>query len=95
MIRQNYDYVKKTLAAGAPKITVTGMEGTYLCMLDLRPYVAIDDIKTFVQDKCNLAVDYGEWFGEHYKGFIRLNLATDPKYVHQAMDNIVRAIKAL
>lgn len=95
VIRQNYDYVKQTLAVGAPKITVTGMEGTYLCMLDLRPYVAVDDIKTFVQDKCNLAVDYGEWFGEHYKGFIRLNLATDPKYVHQAMKNIVSGIQSL
>ena len=95
VIRQNYEYVKHTLAVGAPKITVTSMEGTYLCMLDLREYVSEDEIKAFIQGKCRLAVDYGEWFGEHYKGFVRLNLATDPKYVQKAMNNIVKAVQEL
>mgnify|MGYP002523186263 CR=1 FL=1 len=33
--------------------------------------------------------------GEHYKGFVRLNLATDPKYVQKAMNNIVKAVQEL
>ena len=51
--------------------------------------------KDFAQDKCRLAVDYGEWFGEEYKGFIRLNLATDPQIVKNVVDKIVEESKNL
>ena len=83
------------MAKVAPKITVTGLEGTYLCMLDLRQYVEADKTRDFIQDKCRLAVDYGEWFGENYKGFVRLNLATDPKYVQFAVEAIGREVAKL
>lgn len=43
-----------------------------------------------MQGKCRLGVDYGEWFGEEYKGFIRLNLATDPQFVKTAVERIIR-----
>jgi cystathionine beta-lyase len=95
VIRENYETVKSGLAKVAPKITVTGLEGTYLCMLDLRQYVEADKTRDFIQDKCRLAVDYGEWFGENYKGFVRLNLATDPKYVQFAVDAIGREVAKL
>ena len=57
------------------------LEGTYLVFLDLRKIIPIDKVKEFIQDKCNLAIDFGEWFGENFKGFIRINLATDPQIV--------------
>lgn len=53
------------------------------------------DIYNFAQIKCRLAVDYGEWFGENFGGFIRLNLATTPQTVKQVVDNIVKEYKAL
>lgn len=53
------------------------------------------DVYNFVQEKCRLAVDYGEWFGEQYSGFFRLNLAADPKTVQTAVSNIVRAYQEL
>jgi cystathionine beta-lyase len=42
-----------------------------------------------------MGVDYGEWFDpdENYKGFIRMNLATDPQLVKQAVDNMVNVIR--
>lgn len=58
-------------------------------LLDLRKIVDPDQAAEFVQKKCRLAVDYGEWFGENFKGFIRLNLATDPAYVRTAVKNII------
>lgn len=58
-------------------------------MLDLRKVVEPDKVKELIQDRCRLAVDYGEWFGENFKGFVRLNLATDPENVKQAVHNIV------
>ena len=50
-------------------------------------------MQDFVQKGCRLAVDYGEWFGDRYKGFIRMNLATDPAYVRQAVERIVGEIR--
>jgi cystathionine beta-lyase len=71
------------------------MEGTYLVLMDLRNYIKPEDAKEFIQGKCRLAVDYGEWFGENWAGFIRLNMATDPAIVKQAMANIKENLKAL
>ena len=42
------------------------------------------------EDRCRLAVDYGAWFGKNFDGFIRLNLATTPENVKQAVDNLIR-----
>lgn len=47
------------------------------------------DVYDFVQVKSRLAVDYGEWFGDKYSGFFRLNLATTPETVKTVVDNIV------
>lgn len=68
---------------------VCSMERTYLPMIDLRTRVEPDRTQEFVQKKCRLAVDYGEWFGDGYKGFIRMNLATDPVYVRQAVKRMI------
>lgn len=89
VIRDNYQYLKEELNKNLPRVTVCALEGTYLVLLDLRNYVNPEQIQDFVQKRCRLAVDYGEWFGENYKGFIRLNLATDPIFVKQAVENLI------
>ncbi len=95
VIRHNYNHVKNRLNKEAPKIIITPLEGTYLAWLDLRGYIDTNDTKAFIQDKCRLAVDFGEWFSEDCKGFVRLNLAISPKYVEKAVDNIIKNINAL
>ncbi|MPQ33622.1 pyridoxal phosphate-dependent aminotransferase [Clostridium estertheticum] len=95
VIKHNYNHVKERLGDKAPKIIITPLEGTYLIWVDLRGYIEPNETKTFIQDKCRLAVDYGEWFGESCKGFIRLNMATNPKYVEKAVDNIIKNINCL
>ena len=49
------------------------------------------DVYHFVQEKCRLAVDYGEWFGAKYSGFFRLNLATTPETIKMVTENIINA----
>ena len=49
------------------------------------------DVYEFVQVKSRLAVDYGEWFGEKYSGFFRLNLATTPETIKTVVDNLVKS----
>ena len=93
VIRRNYRDLKALFHKELPEATVCALEGTYLVMVDLRPYVKPEDIHPFIQDKCRLAVDYGEWFGEGYQGFIRLNLATAPTLIQEAAQRIVHALK--
>ncbi|WP_186429618.1 MalY/PatB family protein [Clostridium sp. BSD9I1] len=89
VIRDNYNYLKEELNEKLPDITVCALEGTYLVFLDMRKCIEPEKLAEFIQDRCHLAVDYGEVFGKNYKGFIRLNLATDPEYVKQAVENII------
>jgi len=95
VIKHNYNYLKTQLAERAPKIVLAELEGTYLTWLDLRAYVKPEDTKAFIQGKCNLAVDFGEWFSDECQGFVRLNMATEPRYVEQAVENIIKNIDAL
>jgi cystathionine beta-lyase len=95
VIRENYNYLKDRLNREAPKIIITPLEGTYLAWLDMRGYINFNDTRNFVQEKCKLAVDYGEWFGKNCKGFIRLNMATTPEIVEKVVDNLINNIKCL
>nr|WP_072514454.1 MalY/PatB family protein [Ndongobacter massiliensis] len=105
VIYSNYQYLKQRLAQELPAVVVADLQGTYLPMLDLRAILpegvgtetvsvngmpAAKNVVDFVQNRCRLAVDYGEWFGENYAGFIRLNLGTTPEMVEKTVDAIVR-----
>ncbi|WP_318765519.1 MalY/PatB family protein [Lactiplantibacillus carotarum] len=95
IVRDNYHYLKATLAQHAPEIVVADLQGTYLTWLDLRADIQPEYTRDFIQNQCGLAVDFGEWFSANDQGFVRLNLATDPKYVHQAVENIVTSLEKL
>ena len=92
VIEDNYTYMKNELAEKAPKVKVVPLEGTYLAMLDLRPCMAKEAVHDFILKDCGIAVDYGEQFGDNFMGFVRLNLATDPALVHQAVSNIIEQL---
>ena len=88
-IQENYQCLKKTLNEKLPKAIVAPLEGTYLVWIDLSPYVDPQNIKEFMQKKCRIAVDYGEWFGgERFAGCIRINLAT-------SLDNVKKGVEAI
>ena len=95
VIRENFEFVRGSFAGELPEAVVTPLEGTYLSWLDLRAFLKPDEVKPFVQGKCRLAVDYGEWFSPNCKGFIRLNMATKPEYVRQAVGNLIGNLKKL
>jgi cysteine-S-conjugate beta-lyase len=95
VIKENFEFVRDSFAQELPKVIVTPLEGTYLSWLDLRALLEPEEVKPFVQGKCRLAVDYGEWFSANCKGFIRLNLATTPEYVHTAVRNLIDNLKSL
>lgn len=74
-------------------VRVAPLEGTYLAFVDLRERVPLDKVKEFTQDRCRVAVDYGEWFGKNWRGFIRLNLGTHPDNVRKVVENMRAALE--
>lgn len=91
-IKENYEYTKRILREALPEVVVSPLEGTYLAWYDFSKYVKEEEFEAFFQDKCNVAVDYGNWFGEAGKGHIRINLATEREIIEQAVNNIINKI---
>lgn len=94
VVKANERYAVETFAEHAPGLVISPLEGTYLLWIDLRAYVDPDGVKEFIQDTCKIAIDYGEWFGEQSKGFIRLNLGTEPRHIQQAVKSIIEHLPA-
>lgn len=94
IIYGNYLYVKDTLEKELPEAIPSPLEGTYLLWIDFGAYLGADKIKDFMQKKCGLAFDYGDWFGgERFGTHIRMNLATSLDLVEKAIHSIVSQLK--
>ena len=90
IIYGNYLFVKNTFAEELPGIVVSPLEGTYLCWIDMKACIRPEDMKEFLQKKCRLALDYGDWFGgERFASFVRMNLATSKENVEKAVRAII------
>lgn len=89
-IRGNYDLLVSRLAAEKPDVIVSPLEGTYLAWVDLSHYLKPEEMESFVEGKCGMAVDYGSWFGGNASCHIRLNLATRPENISYAADMLCR-----
>ena len=96
-IYSNFEYVRDTFAKEIPDVTVADLQGTYLLWMNFEKYFKTqEEVKTFMQDKCGIAFDYGEWFGgDNFVSFVRMNLATTHELVDQAVQSIIREIKKL
>lgn len=93
VIAANEQMVRQQLQEAFPKIELLPLEGTYLLWVDLRQVIAKERTKHVIQDTAGLAVDYGEWFSQDGQGLIRLNLATTPTIIQEALDRMIEAIK--
>ena len=90
----NYTYVKETFATELPQVIVSPLEGTYLAWIDMKHYLIPEEMAEFMQEKCGLAFDYGDWFGgKNFATFIRMNLATSRENVEMAVRRIVQTLK--
>lgn len=92
-IKRNYEYIKTEFENKIPEIIISPLEGTYLPFFDLRNAVSPNRVKEFIQDDCKIAIDFGEWFGKNFKGFIRVNIATDFKYIDYFVNTVIKQLK--
>ncbi|RSU04128.1 hypothetical protein CBF34_04890 [Vagococcus penaei] len=93
VIDTNHKLICQLFAKHLPMVRVMQRQATYLSWIDLSAYVPNDQLIDIVQRKAKLAVDYGEWFGENGHGFIRINLATSPENIEQAILRLITEIK--
>ena len=94
IIYGNYEYVRESLKKSLPGAVVSPLEGTYLLWIDFGAYLPASEIKSFMEDKCGLAFDYGDWFGgERFGTHIRMNLATSRELVEKAVNSIISNLK--
>ena len=95
LLRRNDASFRARVREVAPTAQMPPLEGTYLLWLDLRDYVRPDEMRSFMQDTCGLAIDYGEWFSPQARGFVRFNLATTPAILDQGTERLVNGLAGL
>ena len=73
-----------------PGVVVSPLEGSYLMWIDLGAHVSRENIRSFVQDTCRIAPDYGHWFFPEACDdcHIRLNLAAPHETIRKAAEQI-------
>ena len=62
----------------------------------MRSYLKPEEIHSFMEEKCKLAFDYGDWFADQeYASFIRMNLATSKENIEYAINRLVEELSEL
>ena len=88
-IWQNILFAKKYIDENIPKLKFNIPEGTYLGWIDFKGYgVYGKNLEDLFEEKLKIAIDYGHWFGEEGKGFIRMNFACPREVVVEALERI-------
>ena len=87
-VEGNYELLRTELVPRKPELILSPLEGTYLAWLDLGAYVKPQEMAAAVEGRCGLAVDYGAWFGGNAPCHIRINLATRPENIRQAIQSL-------
>lgn len=88
-IWKNILFAKKYIDENIPKLKFNIPEGTYLGWIDFNGYgVYGKDLEDLFEEKLKIAIDYGHWFGEEGKGFIRMNFACPREVVVEALERI-------
>ncbi|MFS8102047.1 pyridoxal phosphate-dependent aminotransferase [Lentzea alba] len=89
---ENRKLLADLLATHLPTVRYTPAQGTYLAWLDCRELGLGDDpAKTFLQ-RGRVAVNSGIPFGTGGAGFVRMNLATSPEVITEAVRRMERSL---
>lgn len=93
-IQDNYCYIKTELSKVMPGLVFTPLEATYLMWIDMGACIGAEELSSFIQEECGLAVDFGSWFfpeEDRKDTHIRINLATSHENVETMVHNVITA----
>ena len=95
VIKDNYDYFCRFMAANFPKVVVSELQGTYLAWFNCSSFGMTDiEMRDFLTDECLLWLDNGYEFGTGGSGYQRINLACPRKILADALDRLLAGCKA-
>jgi cysteine-S-conjugate beta-lyase len=92
-IKGNRDCLSDFLRERLPKVAYVPPEGTYLAWLDFRAFPFADEAHAFMLERAKVELSDGKFFGGHYDGYLRLNLATSRKLLTEALMRMEGAIR--
>lgn len=94
-LKGNYDFLKEYLEAELPKIKLTKAEGTYLAWLDFSQlsFENDEELIEFMNQKAEIALNPGRWFGDSGSMYMRLNLACPRQRLEKGLQKIKNALQ--
>lgn len=91
----NRDLLGRLLAEHLPQVRWTPPEATYLAWLDCRELDLGEDPAAVFRERGRVALGSGPRYGaDAGRGFVRLNLATSPAIVEEAVSRMTAAVSA-
>lgn len=88
-VDKNMTYMKEFIDENIPSLKMEKSEATYLAWVDFRGLKKdYNEIENFVTHKSHIGVDYGSWFGDSGKGFLRFNIACPRSILEMAMKKL-------
>lgn len=95
-IEKNKDYFINYVNREIPQLKVIKPEGTYLIWVDCSGLgMDSDELRNFFVNKCKIAFNHGEMFGEEGKLFQRVNIACPLSTLEEALYTIKVALDEL
>jgi cystathionine beta-lyase len=94
-LKDNRDFLSRTVRDQLPGLRMARMEATYLAWLDCRKSGISWKPFDFFLKKAGVALNDGLEFGRGGEGFVRLNFACPQKILTEALDRMAAALKKL
>jgi cystathionine beta-lyase len=92
-LKENRDFLSRTIRDQLPGVRMARMEATYLAWLDCRDSGISGKPFDFFLKKAKVALNDGVEFGRGGEGFVRLNFACPRKILTEALDRMAAALK--
>ncbi len=90
---ENRRLLRDLLDTRLPTVGYREPQGTYLAWLDCRPLGLGDDPAAVFLERGRVALSSGPSFGSGGGGHVRLNLATSPEIIGEAIERMVQALR--
>ncbi len=93
-ITGNMNFMTEYLLREIPGVRVAKPDATYLLWADFSHCgVKAEEVMRVMCDKARVAPDPGEWFGEGYKGYLRINVAMPRHMLEEAAKRMAEAMR--
>jgi cystathionine beta-lyase len=89
----NRNLISKLLAEHLPEVIYNPPQHSYLAWFDLSALNLGDEPTAVILDKAKVALNAGHIYGAQWGQFARMNFATSPEIITQAITQMARAIR--